>query len=75
MGDVGKDMLNLTTFGLFGALTDTPKLPKAPELPPPVEEVDVAGAKRRRRTDLQQRQGRQSTILASRPTGKKQVLG
>ena len=78
MGDTGKGFMKMTGFGLLGELGGLfkgPDMPAAPTLPPPVEEVDVAGAKKRRRAGLQQRQGRQSTILASQPTGKKQVLG
>ena len=55
-----------------------PDLPEVPELPPPVEEIDVAGQKQYTKKRLKGRKGRASTILSkmgSSNQGKKTVLG
>ena len=65
--------------GLFGAKKAVdrmmPTIPKMPKLPAPVEAVDVQGQSNYTKARLRSKKGRASTILASKPTGKKTVLG
>lgn len=55
------------------------ELPNAPELPPEVEEIDIAGKKQYTKQKLKSKKGRQSTILSGLGTSsggkKKTVLG
>jgi hypothetical protein len=71
MGGIGK-----TIGGWLGMDAD---LPEPPELPAPVEEVDVSGQKQYTKQRLQNKKGRQSTILSNLGTSsggkKKTVLG
>jgi len=53
----------------------SPEMPKAKELPPPVEEIDVAGQEEYTKKRIKARKGRKSTILSTNSTGKKTVLG
>lgn len=53
-----------------------PDIPDIPSLPPPVEEVDVAGQKQYTKERLRKKKGAASTILASKSAGlKKTQLG
>jgi hypothetical protein len=70
MGGFGKDVA-----GWFGMDMD---IPKQPEMPAPVEEVDVSGQKQYTKERLKSKKGRQSTILSSLGTqnkGGKTLLG
>ena len=51
-----------------------PEAPPIPELPPPVEETDLAAQKEYTKKRLKERKGRSSTILGSNNRGKT-VLG
>ena len=76
-----RDWKAIATGGLSEVSTDflkPPDQPDAPELPPPVEEVDVSGQKQYTKNRLKSRKGRKSTILStmgSNNQGKKTVLG
>ena len=64
--------------GVLTGMYAKPDEPEIPELPPPVEEVDVAGQKQYTKNRLKNKKGRKSTILSkmgSSNTGKKTVLG
>lgn len=76
MGDTGEKLFKSTGLGFLYDSTKPPPPPEIPDLPAPVEEVDVDVAEQTAKRRLKSRQGRQSTILASKtPTGKKTVLG
>jgi len=52
----------------------SPDPPEIPELPAPIEEVDLEGDKEYTKTRMKRRKGRRSTILGSNNKGKT-VLG
>jgi hypothetical protein len=72
---MGEGVMDVLTFSPLGYMMEK-AAPDIPELPPPVEELDVEGQKQLTRQRLKQRKGRRSTILASTANqGKKTVLG
>ena len=68
MGSAGKavgDLASGNIGGFFGSLFgEKPEAPAIPELPAPVEEVDLAASKSYRKAKLKGRKGRRSTILS-----------
>ena len=80
MGSAGKALLTPIT-GIFTPDLRKglePDIPKAPKLPPPVEEIDIRAKKEQMVDAAKRRKGRRSTILASlgnSNAGKKTVLG